>query len=211
MSLKACVTSAGFEDYPRKGFFYAQNMNVQKEEKNQTPKKTGETQITDGTDTTEKQGKDALTFFRLTAPNSINHVPRYLFEQVKDLDEGAIDRLYQYSSSVLTVVVPSEQGLVRIPNDLVWIAVLQDEGHKIKGFLWLDFDIIEQYIFVQLLTVDKEYQFGDILEKSMDYIMNLDIPDVFKKRIEWATTRPKAFERIGWKRAERVLMRRTNG
>ena len=181
-------------------------MNNFKKEKKPIREKDGSKETLEGTDKTKNAGKDALTFFRMTEPNFMRCIPRYLFEQVKDLDDAAIERIYQYSSSIMTIVVPENGQLVRKPNDLVWIAALYDKGHVIKGFLWLDFEIIEQYIFVQLLTVDKEYQFSDILKQSMDYIQGLPIPDVYKSRIEWATTRPKAFERIGWKRSERVLM-----
>ena len=152
---------------------------------------------------------DELKFVRIIDQGAFNCIPRYLFEQIKDLDADAIDRLYQYASSILTIIGLNETGqIIRVPNPLVHITVLINDKHKIKGFFWFQFDPIEQLTFVQEYSVDRSYQSanGDLLKRAKDYIKELPIPDEYKKTIRWTTTRPNAFEKHGFKRAKKVLM-----
>jgi len=152
---------------------------------------------------------DNLKFVRIIDQGAFNCIPRYLFEQIKDLDSDAIGRLYQYASSILTIVGLDEGGqIIRVPNPLVHIAVLIDDKHKIKGFFWFQFDPIEQLTFIQEYSVDRSYQSanGDLLNQAKTYVMGLPIPDEYKRVIRWATTKPDAFEKHGFRRAKKVLM-----
>lgn len=120
------------------------------------------------------------------------HIPRPLFEQVKEMDAGMIDRLYQYGPLMV--------------GPLTLLYVLIDEVHKIKGVLWADIDIIEANIHVHLFSVDKEYQNGEALKKATEFLLNLPTGQDLKKRLNMLTTRPKAFEEIGWKHSKRIRM-----
>ena len=112
-----------------------------------------------------------MNFIRITDPNYVQLIPRRLFEQIKELDSETIDRIYYYASSILTQVVPNELGqLVRQPNPLVWLAAITDDNRKQVGFLWLDFDLIEESIYVQYLSVDKKFQGNGLLEEVKKYI-----------------------------------------
>ena len=139
---------------------------------------------------------DDLKFVRIIDPQLLAVVPRYLFEQIKELDERMIDTIYENATSIMTVPVMNEQGKVvgTLPKVNVWFAVLHDISHQIKGFLWVTFDIIERRIFVQALSVDSEYQSnnGALMKKVVGYLRNLSLPDDMKSKIQMATIKPKA-------------------
>ena len=103
---------------------------------------------------------DELMFVRIVVPELFALIPRYLFEQIKELDDDAIDTIRGNAVSIMTVPVVNEKGVVigRLPAVNVWIAALYDLDLGIKGFLWAEFDIIERRIFVEACSVDKEYQ-----------------------------------------------------
>lgn len=157
---------------------------------------------------------EELKFVRIIVPELFAFIPRYLFEQIKEIDEEAIDAIYENAASIMTVPVMNEKGVVvgRLPAVNVWIAGLHDISHQIKGFLWAEFDIIEKRIFVQACSVDKEYQSnnGELLEKVKSYLLNLPILPEFKQKICWSTIQPKAFERRGFKRSQKILMEYKN-
>ena len=151
-----------------------------------------------------------LQFVRLITFEAFNVIPRSLFESIKDIDSATIDRIYANSAEIMTVPVVDQKGIVvaRMPAQSVWVAVLQDVAHIIKGFIWAEFDVIEQRVFIQACAVDREYQSnnGEVLQKITDYIRSLPLPDDMKNNIQMATTQPKAFEKFGCRRSKRVLM-----
>ena len=155
-----------------------------------------------------------LIFVRVIDPAVFQIIPRYLFEQIKEMDAVMIDHLYQFASEILTIPVVNENGqLIRIPNPIVCIAVLHDIARQIKGFLWAEIDIIERHIFVQACSVYKEYQSnnGEVERRMVKYLFDLSIPPEFKTKIKMATLRPKVFEeKFGWNRSKTVLMEISN-
>lgn len=148
-----------------------------------------------------------LKFLRLIIAEAFNAIPRELFESIKDIDSDAIDRIYANSADIMTVPVVNQQGVMvgRIPAPSVWVAVMQDIAKVIKGFVWMEFDVIEQRVFVQACAVDKEYQ-GEAIQRVVDYIRSLSLPEEMKNNIQFTTTRPRAFEKVGWRRSKKVLM-----
>jgi len=155
-----------------------------------------------------------LKFVRIIAPELFAVIPRYLFENIKELDEKMIDVIYENAAGIMTVPVMNERGVVAgsLPKLNVWIAVLHDATHQIKGFLWVEFDVLERRIFVQACSVDAEYQSTDgaFIKKGIEYLRNLPLSDDMKSNIQMATVKPKAFEKHGWKRTKKVLMRLNN-
>ncbi len=148
-----------------------------------------------------------LKFLRLIIAEAFNAIPRALFESIKDIDTEIIDRIYENSAEIMTVPVVDTQGMVvgRLQSQSVWVAVMQDIAKVIKGFVWMEFDVIEQRVFVQACAVDPEYQ-GSAIQHVVNYIKSLNISEEMKNNIQFTTTRPKAFEKAGWKRSEKVLM-----
>lgn len=151
-----------------------------------------------------------LQFVRVIDPAIFQVIPRKLFEQIKELDEEAIDAIYANAVSIMTIPVVNEKGIRigTLPKLNVWVAILHDVAHQIKGFLWAEFDIIERCIFVQACSLDKQYQSNDgaFIKKVVEYLRGLPVPDELKANIRFATTRPEAFEKLGWKRSKKILL-----
>ncbi len=157
---------------------------------------------------------DDLNFVRLVTPDAFRVIPAELFESIKEIDPATLERIYKYSVEIMTVPLLSSDGAVagRLPNCSVWIAVLVDIAHAIKGFLWIELDVVEQRTFVQAAAIAKEYQSqnGAFIKKTVDYIKSLPVPEEMTRKIELATTRPRAFEKLGWVQSKRVLMELKN-
>lgn len=153
---------------------------------------------------------DELKFVRIVVPDLFAIIPRYLFKQIKEIDERQIDAIYENAINIMTVPVMNEKGVVvgNLPKLNVWIAVLYDKAHQIKGFLWAEFDVIDMCIFIQATAWDPEYQSsnGAIMKMGIDYLRSLPLPEEMKANIQMATIKPKAFERRGWKRSKKTLM-----
>ena len=140
---------------------------------------------------------DDLEFVRTF---DFRHIPRELFEQIEEMDPAMIDRLYtfggQFSASPLTLLY-----------------VLVDVDYKIKGVLWANIDIIEGMFFIRLLSLNKEYQSldGQFLSKIKDFLFNLETGPALKKKIQFLTSKPKAYEKAGCQRSKQILMEIDNG
>jgi len=141
----------------------------------------------------EKRKGDKVRELRFIPIYDFKLVPRYLFEQVKMAQGWNIDRLYEYGT-----------GVTKNPCMLVFAMV--NAEFLIKGLLWVYIDPLREIITVQLLTVDQEYQdHGKPLEYAKEFLR--DIKKKFQlKGIEWATNKPRAFERIGARRTGHIIM-----
>lgn len=128
-----------------------------------------------------------LNFIRI---QDFRLIPRYLMEQVKGSD-AEIDRILQYNFA---------------KDPLTLLYALADDQNKIKGFLWADIDVLEGVVHVNALSVDKDYQDGKPALEAVRFLQNLIKDSKLKKKITFATTRPKAFERMGFKRTKLVNM-----
>jgi len=157
---------------------------------------------------------DELKFVRIIVPELFAVIPRSLFENIKELDDEMIDTIRKNATSIMTVPVMNEKGVVvgNLPKVNVWIALLYDTELGIKGFLWAEFDVIENRIFIQACSVDKAYHSNDgaFIKKGVEYLRSLPLPNEMKNNIQLATTKPKAYERRGFKRSEKVIMRLNN-
>lgn len=137
-----------------------------------------------------------LKFVRITGSPEIidmvfRRIPRELFEQVKDV-EFNIDLLYE---------VPSRF----INNVNTRFYVLTDDGDVIKGILWAYINLLTEKIQVNILSIDKEYQFNDALEKTLEFVRSWQGENENLK-IECITTRPHSYEKNGWKQSKRKIM-----
>lgn len=149
---------------------------------------------------------DELTFEPILAPNGINWVPRYLFEQIKNR-EWDVEKIYEY-------------GPLFITNPLNRFWLLTDSDHIAKGVLWITIDPICEIMAVNVLSIDKEYQRlngsslrskpSDVIKKTVEFLHKvqdeLRAKGVnIKREILWATSRPRTCERAGARRY-RVIM-----
>ena len=155
-----------------------------------------------------------LTFLRLVIAEAFSAIPTRLFESIKELTPEMIERIYKYSAEIMTYPCYDAAGQIisRVPNPSVWVAVMQDIGREVKGFVWMEFDVIAQRVFVQAVAVDPEYQSSDgaVLSNLIDYVRGLRIPEKMKGNIQFATSTPKAYEKIGCVRSKKILMELKN-
>ncbi len=140
-----------------------------------------------------------LKFVRINSPGTspeiidmvFRRIPRELFEQVKDV-EFNIDLLYK-----------SPSGFLNKANTMFY--VLTDNEDKIKGVLWAYINILTEKIQVNILSIDKEYQFSDALEKTLEFVRSWQGKDENLK-IQIITTRPHAYEKAGLVKSKQILM-----
>lgn len=134
---------------------------------------------------------DELRFIRI---QDFNLIPRYLMEQVKGGDTK-VNRVLQFGTQIAK-------------DPLTLLYVLADTQNKIKGFLWAEIDVFDEVIHVNTLSLDKEYQDrnGTALLKTVDFLKSLLEGSKLQKKITFSTNRPKAFERLGFKRTALVNM-----
>lgn len=118
-------------------------------------------------------------------------IPKELFEQVKDV-EFNIDLLYKAPSRFIN-------------NVNTRFYVLIDSEDKIKGVLWAYLNLLTESIDVHILSIDKEYQIGNAIEKTLEFIRSWQGKDENLK-IRIISTRPRPYERAGFVKSERILL-----
>jgi len=120
-------------------------------------------------------------------------VPRKLLEQVKGL-EWNIDRVYALSENICSN-----------PTNLIY--VLYDEEKIIHGLIWAQVNILNENLYVLVLSVDEEYQGanGAAIDAAA-LLLNSIRQEANLKKIIWTTTRPKAYEKHGFKRSKKIIM-----
>jgi len=146
----------------------------------------------------EKKFSD-LKFVRInnqgTSPEIIDmvfrQIPKKLFEQVKDV-EFNIDLLYQAPSRFIS-------------NANTMFYVLTNDTDIIKGILWASVNILTEKIQVNILSIDKEYQFSDAIEKTLEFIRSWQGENENLK-IQIVTIRTKAYEEAGFEKSKHILM-----
>ena len=144
---------------------------------------------------------DDLKFVRLTMPEQFVLIPKYLFEQVKGASYK-IERIYQFAP-------------VAIMSPLTFIYALADKNTSIiKGVLWAEINPFSERLQVFILSVDKHYQQknglftkgSQILSKTLDFLRKLQKHVGITGKIEMLAYLPKAYEKAGWKRSDKILM-----
>jgi hypothetical protein len=144
----------------------------------------------------EKKTFSDLKFVRITGEPDIvdmlfRQIPRELFEQVKDV-EFNISLLYQMPSKFIGGA-----------NNMFYVLV--DDEDLIKGILWCYLNILTEAIQIQVLSIEKEYQFGDALEETEKFIRSW-MSENESLKVQIMTTRPHVYQRNGWTKSKQVLM-----
>ena len=148
------------------------------------------------TATEEKKTFSDLKFVRITGTPDIvdmmfRQIDRGLFEQIKDVDFN-IDLLYQYPSKFIGGI-----------NTMFYLLV--EENEKIKGILWAYLNILTESIDVHVLSIDKEYQDGSALKKTLEFIRGwMGKNENLKVKI--ITKRPQVYRRNGWKDSKSIIL-----
>ena len=128
-----------------------------------------------------------LQFVRITNAEMFWMIPRKLFDDIKEKSYD-VDMLYKMAGQYLS------------PTSFMFLLV--DAAAQIKGFLWFYLNLLNKKAQVNILTVDSEYQGSMAIQKTAEFIKSLD-KDL---TIEIMTSRPKAFEKAGFKRSETLIM-----
>lgn len=127
---------------------------------------------------------------------TIKNIPKYLFRQIEGFSEEQINALYE-----------NHAAFEANPSNLLFTLI--DDENIIKGFLWATVNSLENNLLVVAFTVDKQCQ-GDwhkkVSEFLLDYIEKNSQGRV-KSELVALTSRPKAYERAGWKRHEKVYIK----
>lgn len=147
-----------------------------------------------------------LKFIRIDRLDLFGLIPRKLFEQIPDR-EWEVNKLYEWMPIFLDN-----------PLNLFWALANKEAVEKgeapIKGVLWATVDPVLEMVAVNVLSIDKEYQSnnGSAIKGTIKFLK--DFRDKIEKekgvklqnKILWATTRPKAFERAGCSRHNKIIM-----
>ena len=128
-----------------------------------------------------------LQFIRITNTEMFWMIPRKLFDDIKDKNYD-IELLYKMAGQYLS------------PTSFMFLII--DSESQIKGFLWFYLNLLNKKAQVNILTVDPEYQGSKAIQKTAEFIKSLD-KDL---TIEIMTSRPKAFEKAGFKKSETLIM-----
>src|SRR5208283_5382890 len=121
-------------------------------------------------------------------------IPRYLIDQIKGAPFTTEDfyRNWGFYGGPLTI--------------LLAVIDREDIDDPCKGAFCLSVDPMAKSLRIAFLTLNKEYQFtGFMKEMAIPKIKEI-LKGLNFKSAYWATTRPKAFERLGYKRSEVTIM-----
>jgi len=130
--------------------------------------------------------------------SDFSSIPRYLIEQLNEPDWD-IDMLYDKGHILINNINDPTQ-----PTSCLF-AIHSNHNRACIGFLWITIDIVDKWIHVIALSVDKAFQNIGIIPFVLRYLRLLQ--RAFGLRgIRIATLRPKAFERYGFKRSVHILM-----
>lgn len=106
-------------------------------------------------------------------------IPPHLFK-IKGVNIR-VDRIYAFDY------------IAQDPYNLLFL--LEDEQGKVKGFCWSIINPIDNVLHVNILSVEKELYNKGIVKQVYDMLKKIK-DKLGLDKIEWRTTRPKAFEKI---------------
>ncbi|MBI9073778.1 MAG: GNAT family N-acetyltransferase [Desulfatibacillum sp.] len=137
------------------------------------------------------------TGLRYIPVSDFSLVPRRLVEQVKPR-QCSPERLFRLGPMIC-----------RNPFNLLGVFAPMDPASpafgQIMGFLWATINPLDQKIHVHMLSVDKEFQGKGIVEEAKNILEKIRSRQKLSG-IVFRTTRPRALEKVGFKRSETILM-----
>jgi hypothetical protein len=121
----------------------------------------------------------------------MNLIPRKLMQQVKNQDLN-IDLLYSVGNQVTG-------------NPFTLLYAISDKESRIVGVFWATVTPIENTIWGQILSVDRERQDKTIIPSAIDFLKKIR-DELGLKLVKCVTTRPRALEKYGMKRSRNIIM-----
>ncbi len=130
-----------------------------------------------------------LTFVKLRIPTLI---PYALIDAVKGRTFTP-EQFYTYQEQ-------------QIDNPFNHLYVLVDSKSKIHGYLWAEVNILDNSLFLNTFSIDKEYWGkGEVIPMAVEFLEKLRVK-TGSVRVFWITTNEKFFAKHGFKRSKNVLM-----
>lgn len=132
---------------------------------------------------------DSLSFVRLKIPSLI---PLHLIEEVKGRTFTP-QQFYNYQ----------EHQVNNLDN---YLYALVDTEKKIRGFLWVEKNVLDGSLFVNTFSIEKSYWGkGESVSKVISFLK--DLKERLKSpRVFWITTNEKFFIKRGFKKSKNCLM-----
>lgn len=130
-----------------------------------------------------------LTFIPINDPLLI---PEYLVEQMKDR-EFEVEKFYQ--------VMP-----LMMKNPFLIFGAFANRNDEVKGFLLGAVSPLDKWLYVNMLSIDKEYQGKGIIKESLGILKKV-VKAHELNGIHMSSTRPMAFEKEGFIRSKSIKMR----
>ena len=90
-------------------------------------------------------------------------------------------------------------------DPLTIIYAFVDDQSMIKGFIWTSINPLTQELRLSVLSVDKEYYGSDVLPNIKELIIEM-LKAIGIKKCVWSTTRPEAFEKVGFVKSDLITM-----
>jgi hypothetical protein len=128
---------------------------------------------------------------RIVKVSDLFLIPKYLLDQVKDV-YWTPDELYG--------LWPTMEGNV---GNLLFALV--DKDHIIKGVVWCSVVLMGRFLFVNIVSLDKEYQNRHVCQNIIAPYLRKIKEKLGLTRIIAVTSRPKTFEVNGWKTSKHVI------
>ena len=121
-------------------------------------------------------------------------IPRRLIDQIKGAPFTTEDfyKNWEFYGGPLTI--------------LFAILDREDLNDPCKGAFCLSADPMAKSLRIAFLTLNKEYQFAGFMKEMAIPKIKEILKALNFKSAYWATTRPKAFERLGYKRSAVTIM-----
>ncbi len=120
-----------------------------------------------------------------------DHVPVYLLEQSKGRN-WEVEGLLKWGNLIASS-----------PFEMIYVMVTRK--HEVKGVVWATANPLADAVFLNLVSVDKEYQDGLIIKKITGFFKAM-LKDMGLNKVMALTSRPRAGIRHGWKKTGIELM-----
>lgn len=139
----------------------------------------------------EKEGQE-IAGLRFIKIGDLGLIPRRLMEQVK----GVV-----WTPEELYALWPMYEA-----NPFNLLYALADADHLVRGFVWCSVIPLQKCLFVNTVSLDRELQGRDLVKKLIKPWLDELREKLGLPYLKMITTRPRACERLGFRRDRTVLM-----
>ena len=119
-------------------------------------------------------------------------IPQKLIEEIRGRTYS-VEEFYEYQK------INKEN-----PGNLLY--AIADNDNKIRGYLWAEMNALDESLFINTFSIDKEYwNKGEAIDFAIEFLR--DLKDKIKARfVYWMTTNSRFFMKKGFKESKHHLM-----